>query len=48
MSRKRGRFDAKNKYKAPSEANKRGIGFGSRNTVRREAFAGTSEALNAL
>ena len=46
--RKIGRFDVKNKKKAPSDANKRGKGFGSRNTVRREAFFGTSEALNAL
>ena len=38
----------KNKNKAPSDANKRGKGFSSRNTVRREDFFGTSEALNAL
>ena len=43
-----GRFDVKNKEKAPSDANKRGKGFGVRNNVRREAFDGTSEALNAL
>ena len=43
-----GRFDVKNKEKALSDANTRGKGFGSGNTVRREAFAGTSEALNAL
>ena len=38
----------KNKEKAPSDTKKRGKGFGSGNTVRREAFTGTSEALNAL
>ena len=43
-----GRLDVKNKEKAPSNANKRGKIFGSGNTVRREAFSGTSEALNAL
>ena len=43
-----GRSDVKNKEKALSEANKRGKGFGSGNNVRREAFAGTSEALKAL
>ena len=43
-----GRFDVKSKEKAPSDANKRGKGFGSGNNVRREAFAGTSEALNTL
>ena len=37
-----------NEEKAPSDANKRGKGFGSRNTFWREAFAGTSEAMNAL
>ena len=30
------------------DANKKGRGFGSGNTVRREAFTGTSEALNGL
>ena len=30
------------------DANKKGKGFGSRNNVRREDFAGTSKALNAL
>ena len=29
-------------------ANKRGKGFGGGNNVRREAFSGTSKALNAL
>ena len=43
-----GRFDVKNKEKAPSDANKTGKGFGSENTVRRETFDGTSEALNTL
>ena len=43
-----GRFDVKNKDKAPSDANKRGKIFGSGITVWREAFAGTSKALNAL
>ena len=43
-----GRFNVKNEEKAPSDANKRGKGFGSGNNVQREAFAGTSEALNAL
>ena len=43
-----GRYDKKNKEKAPLHAIKRGKGFGSRNTVWREAFAGTSEALNAF
>ena len=38
----------KNKEKAPSDTNKRGKGFGSRNSVRREAFTGTIKALNAL
>ena len=31
-----------------SDANKRKKVFGDRNNVRREAFAGTNEALNAL
>ena len=43
-----GRFDVKNKEKALSESNKIGRGFGSGNTIPREAFAGTSKALNAL
>ena len=43
-----GRFDVQNEEKALSDANKRGKGFGSGNNVWREAFAGTSEALNAL
>ena len=43
-----GRFDVKNKEKAPSDTNKRGKGLRSGNTVWREVFAGTSEALNAL
>ena len=42
------RFGVKIEEKAPSDANKRGNGFGGRNYVRREAFDGTSEALNAL
>ena len=45
---KMGTFDVKNEKKAPTDANKRGKGFGGGNTVRRETFAGTSEALNAL
>ena len=43
-----GRFDVKSEEKAPSDANKRGKGFGCGNNVRREALVGTSEALNAL
>ena len=43
-----GRFDVKNEEKAASDANKRGKGFGSGNNIWREAFAGTSKALNAL
>ena len=43
-----GRFDVKNEEKAPSDANKRGKGFGGGNNFWREAFCGTSEALNAL
>ena len=42
------RFDVRSEEKAPSDANKRGKGFGGRNNVRREDFDGTSEALNAL
>ena len=48
MPGKMGRFYVKNKEKAPSDVNKRVKGFGSGNTVRGEAFSGTSEALNAL
>ena len=43
-----GRFDVKNEDKAPSDANKRGKVFGSGNTIWREDFDGTSEALNML
>ena len=43
-----GRSDVKNEEKAPSDANKRGKGFVSGNTVWREAFSGMSEALNVL
>ena len=43
-----GIFDVKNEEKAPLDAIKRGKGFGSGNNVRREALAGTSEALNVL
>ena len=43
-----GRFYVKNQEKAPLDTNKRGKLFGSGNTVRRDAFAGTSEALNVL
>ena len=42
-----GRFDAKSKEKTPSDANKRGKGFGGGNNVWIEAFFGTREALNA-
>ena len=38
----------KNEEKMPSDANKKGRGFGSGNTVWRSNFAGTSEALNAI
>ena len=38
----------KSKEKTPSEANKRGKGFGGGNNVWREAFSGTSKALNVL
>ena len=38
----------KNTEKATSDTNKRGKGFGSGNIVQREAFTGTSEALNTL
>ena len=43
-----GRFDVKNEENVPSDANKGGKGFVGGNNARREAFAGTSEALNAL
>ena len=46
--RENGIFYVKNKDKAPSDTNKKVRGFGSGNTVRREAFTGTSEALNGL
>ena len=42
------RFDVKNEEKASSYSNKRGKGLDSGNNVRREAFSGTSKALNAL
>ena len=42
------RFNVKNEEKAPLDAKKRGKGVGSGNTARRESFAGTSKALNAL
>ena len=38
----------KSEENTPLDTNKRGKGFGSGNNVRREAFTGTSEALNAL
>ena len=38
----------KSKEKAPSDTKNRGNRFGGGNNFRREAFAGTSEALNAL
>ena len=37
----------KNEEKTPLGVNKKGIVFGSRNTVQWEDFVGTSEALNA-
>ena len=43
-----GKFDAKNKEKAPLGANKKGRGFGISNTVWSEVFAGTSKSINAL
>ena len=43
-----GRFDVKNEDKASLDADKRRKGFGIGNTAQREAFSGTSEALNAL
>ena len=48
MPGKMGRFDVKSEEKTPSDANKRGKGFVGGNNIRREDFAGTSEALNAL
>ena len=41
-----GRFDVKNEEKAPLDANNREKGFGGRNNIQREAFSGTSQALN--
>ena len=43
-----GRFNVNNEEKVLSNAYKRGNGFGGRNNVFREAFVGTSKALNAL
>ena len=43
-----GRFDIKSEEKAPSDANKRGNGFDGGKNVRREDFAATIKALNAL
>ena len=43
-----GRFYVKNKEKTPSDANKKGRRFGSRKTVWKEAFDGTSKSLNAV
>ena len=43
-----GRFEVKNEEKTPSDANKKLRGFGSGNTVWREAFSGTSGGLNVL
>ena len=43
-----GRFNVKIEDKTPSDANNRGKGFGGGNNVWREAFAGTSKAMNAL
>ena len=43
-----GKSDVKTEEKAPSDANRKGRGFISRNIVWREAFVGTSEALNTL
>ena len=43
-----GSFDVKNEEKAPLDANKRRKRFGSGNTIQREDFSRTSEALNAL
>ena len=47
-AREMGRFDVKSEEKTPSDANKRGKGFGGGNNVQRGAFYGTSEALNTL
>ena len=43
-----GKFDEKNKEKPPSDANKKGRGFGSGNFVHRETVSGMSKALNAI
>ena len=43
-----GRFDVKNEEKKLSDSNKRGKGFGCGNSIWREAFSGTSKALNTL
>ena len=43
-----GIFDVKNEEKAPLDTKNREKGFGGRNNVWREAFLGTSKALNAL
>ena len=43
-----GRFDVKNEEKATLDANNREKGFGGRNNIQREAFTGTSHALNTL
>ena len=48
MPRKMGSFDVNNEEKAPSDANKRGRGFGRGKTVQGEEFSGTSKALIAL
>ena len=45
---KMGRFNVKSEEKTPSDANKIEKGFDGGNNVWREAFAETSEALNAL
>ena len=41
-------FNVKNEEKAPLDAKKRRKGFGRGNTAGKEAFTGTSEALNTL
>ena len=43
-----GRFNVKNQEKTLLDANKRGKAFGSGNTVRREALAGTIKALRVI
>ena len=43
-----GSFDVKSEEKAQTDTNKKGKGFGGGNNVRREAFSGTSEVMNAL